>query len=153
MSVQEFKKILVPIDGSEYSFRAASHAITLAKEFGAELMLLHVASVNQSLRLVGVYGTSAPESIAERIASEERESASWFDRIREQADAQGVSFRKEVIEGPLSTVGEIVQYAEQQKVDLIVIGSRGRAGFKKLILGSVASGVVTYAPCAVLVIK
>jgi nucleotide-binding universal stress UspA family protein len=153
MLMQEFKKILVPIDGSEYSFRAASHAISLAKEFGAELLLLHVASINQSLRLVGVYGTSAPESIAERIAAEEREAASWFDRIGEQANAQGVHFKKEVIEGPLSTVGEIVEYAEQHKVDLIVVGSRGRTGFKKLILGSVASGVVTYAPCAVLVVK
>lgn len=153
MSIETFHRIAVPIDGSEYSFRAASTGISLAKKFGAELLVVHVAAINQNLQLLGVYGTSHPESVASRIKAEEEASASWFSSILAEASANGVSARTEVIEGPLSTVGEIVQYAEQHKVDLIVIGSRGRTGFKKLILGSVASGVVTYAPCTVLVVK
>ncbi|MEO9319872.1 MAG: universal stress protein [Nitrososphaera sp.] len=153
MSVEAFHKIVVPIDGSKYSFRAASTGIGIAKKFGAELILVHVAAINQNLQMLGVYGTSHPESVASRIKAEGEDAASWFASIKDEASAQGVSAKSEVIDGPLSTVGEIVQYAEQRKVDLIVIGSRGRTGFKKLVLGSVASGVVTYAPCAVLVVK
>jgi nucleotide-binding universal stress UspA family protein len=55
---------------------------------------------------------------------------------------------------PISRVGSaIVDYAERENVDLIVIGSRGRRGFKKMLLGSVASDVVTYAYCPVMVVK
>ncbi|AIC16855.1 universal stress protein [Nitrososphaera viennensis] len=61
--------------------------------------------------------------------------------------------KSEVIHAPLSLVGEIVNYAEVNNASLIVIGSKGRTGFKKLLMGSVSSGVVTYAPCPVLVVK
>jgi nucleotide-binding universal stress UspA family protein len=60
--------------------------------------------------------------------------------------------RTEII-GSLSTVGGIVAFAEKDNVDLIVIGTRGRSGFTKLLLGSVALGVVTYAHCPVKVVK
>ena len=50
-------------------------------------------------------------------------------------------------------VGEIVDFAERNNIDLIVIGTKGRTGFKKVLLGSVASGVVTYAHCPVLVVR
>jgi nucleotide-binding universal stress UspA family protein len=52
-----------------------------------------------------------------------------------------------------SSVGGIVGFAEKENIDLIVIGTRGRSGFKKLLLGSVASGVVNYAHCPVMVVK
>ena len=55
--------------------------------------------------------------------------------------------------GISSVVKEIVEYAEKNKVDMIVVGSRGLAGIKKMLVGSVASGVVTYAHCPVLVAK
>jgi nucleotide-binding universal stress UspA family protein len=65
-----------------------------------------------------------------------------------------VKLKLEIIEDPISRVGSaIVAYAERENVDLIVIGSRGRTGFKKMLLGSVASDVVTYAHCPVLVVK
>jgi nucleotide-binding universal stress UspA family protein len=59
----------------------------------------------------------------------------------------------QVIATDTSIVGAIVEYAEREKIDLIVIGTRGRSGFKKLLLGSVPSGVVTYATCPVMVVK
>jgi nucleotide-binding universal stress UspA family protein len=58
-----------------------------------------------------------------------------------------------VIDSPLSVVAAIVNYADREKADLIVIGTRGRSGVSRMLLGSVASGVVTYAPCPVLVVK
>ena len=83
-----------------------------------------------------------------------REVTPWFEKIKKEADAFHVKMRSDIItEYPLTLVGEISDYAEKNHVDLIVMGSRGRTGFKKLLLGSVASSVVTYAPCPVLVIK
>jgi nucleotide-binding universal stress UspA family protein len=53
----------------------------------------------------------------------------------------------------IAVYGEVIQYAEKENIELIVIGTRGRSGIKKLLLGSTASGVVTYADCPVLVTK
>ena len=58
-----------------------------------------------------------------------------------------------IIASTARTAAEIVDYAQQENVDLIVVGTKGRSGFKRLLLGSTASGVVTYAHCPVLVIK
>lgn len=151
---QILKKILVPIDGSENAFRAASFAIGMAKKYDSELLVIHVTNLNQNLQLLGFYGAPYPDTIAERIQAAKLEGQPWFDRIRKEAESQEVRVGKsEVIEGPLSIVGEIVHYAERNGVDLIVIGTRGRTGFKRLVLGSVASGIVAYAACPVLVIR
>jgi nucleotide-binding universal stress UspA family protein len=64
-----------------------------------------------------------------------------------------VRVKTDVIDSPLSVVAAIVNYADREKADLIVIGTRGRSGVSRMLLGSVASGVVTYAPCPVLVVK
>lgn len=74
-------------------------------------------------------------------------------RVKQQATEKNVNVKTEVITGITSVVREIVEYAENKKVDTIVIGSRGMTGFKKMLLGSVASGVVTYSHCPVLVVK
>jgi nucleotide-binding universal stress UspA family protein len=54
---------------------------------------------------------------------------------------------------PLSVTGSVVQYAERENIDLIVVGTRGRSGFKRLLLGSTASGIVTHAHCPVMVVR
>ena len=61
--------------------------------------------------------------------------------------------KTEVIVSPISVTGNIVEYAERENIDLIVIGTRGRSAFKRLLLGSTASGVVTHAHCPVMVVK
>jgi nucleotide-binding universal stress UspA family protein len=64
-----------------------------------------------------------------------------------------INLSSDVIVPNKSVIAEIVDYAENNNIDLIVIGTRGRSGVRRLLLGSVASGVVTYAHCPVLVIK
>jgi nucleotide-binding universal stress UspA family protein len=64
-----------------------------------------------------------------------------------------INFSSDVILSNKSVVAEIVDYAENNNIDLLVIGTRGRSGVRRLLLGSIASGVVTYAHCPVLVIK
>jgi len=79
----------------------------------------------------------------------------WFDKIKEKAynNNNKIQLKTDLILTPTSIVGAIIQYAEDEKVDLIVIGTRGRSGIKKMLLGSVAAGVVTYAHCPVMVVK
>ena len=64
-----------------------------------------------------------------------------------------INLSSNVILSNKSVVAEIVDYAENNNIDLLVIGTRGRSGVRRLLLGSIASGVVTYAHCPVLVIK
>ena len=153
-SEKRISKILVPLDGSEDAFRAASLAIGIAKKYDSELLLVHVSNLSQNLQLLGLYGAPYPDTISERIQDAKLEAQPWFERVQKEAEIQKVIVsRSEVIEGPLSIVGEIIHYAETNGVDLIIIGTRGRTGFKRLVLGSVASGIVTYATCPVLVVR
>jgi len=64
-----------------------------------------------------------------------------------------IQLKTQVIVSPISVTGSIVEYAERENIDLIVIGTRGRSAFKRLLLGSIASGVVTHAHCPVMVVR
>lgn len=149
----EFSRILVPVDGSETSMRAASLAISVAKRYGAQVTAVHVVNIDQYLQSLGLYRLSYPDPIKKRIEEAKQEAAKWFTEMQQNAEREKVPLKTEVVDTPLSVVGAIVSYAEREKADLIVIGTRGRSGFTKLLLGSVASGVVTYAPCHVMVAK
>ena len=78
------------------------------------------------------------------------EALKWFEDVREKID---VEFTTDVIIAEESIVKEIIEYSERENIDLIIIGTRGRTGFKKVLLGSVASGVLNFAHCPVLIVK
>lgn len=141
------------MDGSENAYRAASFAVDLAGRYGAELVAIHALGINQSLAALGVFGASYPKNVDKILEAAGKEAAPWFDRVKTEAQAANVKVRSEVVLAPKSLVGEIVNYAERIGAGMIVMGSKGRTGFEKLVMGSVASGVVTYAPCPVLVVK
>ena len=92
-------------------------------------------------------------TIREVILLAEDEVKKWFDDIKKSADESGIQFRSEIIMAKRSAVSTMLDYAEEQNINLIVVGTRGRSGIKKMLLGSVASGLVTYAACPVLVTK
>jgi nucleotide-binding universal stress UspA family protein len=77
----------------------------------------------------------------------------WYLNAGNMASNEGVKFTTETILDVASAVDSIVNYAESKKSDLIVIGTKGRTGIKRLLLGSVASGVVTHASCPMLVTR
>lgn len=146
-------RILVPIDGSETSLRAANTAVDLAKRYGASITILHVISIDLYFQAIGIYRLSYPDSVKSKIDEAKKEANKWFDPIRRTADQNKVQANFEVLDSELSVVNAIVNFAEQDETDMIIIGTRGRSGFTKLLLGSVASGVVTYASCPVMVVK
>jgi nucleotide-binding universal stress UspA family protein len=101
---------------------------------------------------------TAPTYGLRELEEERKEAQQWLDRLANMVSEKGnnntnnIQFKSQ-IEESISVEGAIVNYAEQENIDLIVIGTRGRSGFTKLLLGSVASRVVTYAPCHVLVVR
>ena len=151
-----FAKILVCIDGSASSMRAADYAIEIAKKHDAYLISLYVIVSQLGYAYSsGAFGLVTPNAINELLDKSKQEAHKWFDEIEKKAMAQGVKIKIEIVASPSSIVPAIVDYAEKNKIDLIVTGTKGRrrSGFAKLLLGSVASGVVTYANCPVMVVK
>ena len=131
--------------------RALEYAVQIVKRFNSKLTALHI--VPSSIRYDFFmskkdYETNTPFNQVLQFAY--MEAQKWFEDAREKID---VEFKTDVIIAEESIVKEIIEYSEQEKIDLIVIGTRGRTGFKKLFLGSVASGVLNFAHCPVLVVR
>jgi nucleotide-binding universal stress UspA family protein len=154
----KFTKILVAIDGSGQSMKAADYAIAMAKKENnnnnSQLIALHVLfSQTGYAYSINMFGLVTPSSINKFLEDAKHDAQQWFDKIKEKIPENDIQLKTEVVVSTTSVVAAIVDYAEQENVDLLVISSRGRSGFKKLLLGSTASGVVTYAICPVLVVK
>jgi nucleotide-binding universal stress UspA family protein len=144
-----FSKILLALDGSESSRDAAHYAIELA--YGNSAKLIAITVLHKSLSSYGL--APAPndsELEKEKLTLKTKE---WFEKVTHDAESAHVDFRTELVDTQLSIESAIVEYAEEEKVDLIVMGTRGLSGFKRLLLGSVALGVATYSTCPVLIIK
>ncbi len=137
------KRILVPTDLSEPSERARSYACELAKRFDADIHLLHVVA---PIAVPGYVGP-IPEEWVHPEEGARRELEAWndpaFDHVRhiERTVTVGTPFV------------DIVRYARDQQIDLIVMGTHGRSGLAHTLLGSVAEKVVRKAPCPVLTVR
>ena len=100
------------------------------------------------------FGLVTPSAINELLDKSKQEARKWFDEIEKKAMAEGVNVKVEMVASPTSIVPAIVDYAEKNKVDLIVTGTRvAPVRLGQTSTWSVASGVVTYANCPVMVIK
>ena len=143
------KKIIVPLDGSDFSFRAAQYAINLARLTGGEILCIHAIADLPYIEYMAPAGLTVPRYIQEA----KKQTDEWFSQVKSSAAKEGVKITAETIFSPPSVAESIINYASEQKADLIVIGTRGRSGLKRLVLGSVASAVVTHASCPVLVVR
>jgi nucleotide-binding universal stress UspA family protein len=144
-----FSKILIAIDGSDASMDAADYAISISKQYNAELYALHVIHPAD----VDLFGATGEMSAAAyHTINMNKEAQKYLDNVKLKASEKNIQIKTETI-ASTNTAGGIVDYAEDKDIDLIVIGTRGKSGFKKMLLGSVASKVVTYAHCPVLVVK
>lgn len=150
-----FSRILVGIDGSEYSRNAVNYALDLTSKYDSDLFLLAIVpSKVHHGDSSGVFGMVAPSYFQEY----KKEAEKWFEEIISHINKNTnidtkIKVKSEVITTPFSIAASILNYAEERDVELIVIGTRGNSGLKKMLLGSVATDVVTYAYCPVLVIK
>jgi len=148
------KKILVAVDGSKPSLDAAEYAIHLTEKHEAELTPLYVVSPDIRYGyLEDALTPGLPGPLKEIVMMAAEGGKKHVDEVKQRASKTNISVNTDVIIGNKSVVKSIVEYAEEHKIDLIVIGTKGLSGIKKMLLGSTASGVVTYAHCPVLVVK
>ena len=135
-------KILVAIDGSEHSFKASEYALELAKSFVAQLYAVTVTYIPESDHL------SQKEVLSKSLVEDSsnngmKDAGNWFENFTQNAKEHNIQLKTELINSARPVDYVILEYAEEQKIDLIVVGTRGRTGFKKLMLGSIASSIIT----------
>jgi nucleotide-binding universal stress UspA family protein len=152
---KEVSKILVAIDGSQSSMDAADDAIEIANKNKSQLIVLYVIDFYKYPYLLSST-IFAPTFGTEKYKEEKKDAEKWMEIIKEKykentKDVDIQNLKTEIIEGIKPVAATIVEKAELENVDLIVIGSRGRTGFKKMLIGSVSLDVVKYAHCSVLV--
>ena len=144
---QKISKILVAIDGSQPSITAAHQALGIAKQNNSEITALYISFIPLSLRF------KSRDILDTAHQSDVEELTRWLEDIRKEAENSNILFRIEAIETTSSTVKAIIDYAEKNTIDLIVLGHQGRSKIEQTMLGSVASGVVNNARCSVMVVR
>jgi nucleotide-binding universal stress UspA family protein len=131
--------------------KAVDHAIAVTKQNEANLIVVHI--IPSQLRS-GVYSSNiAVPTSSDYLKRTDEEVDMWFEKIKVKAAQMHIEMETKVVSSGYSAGQIIVDLAEKEKVNLIVVGTRGMTGFKKLLLGSVALEVVTYSYCDVMVVK
>ncbi|MGE3807599.1 MAG: universal stress protein [Gemmataceae bacterium] len=135
--------ILCPTDFSESSHYAFHLAMSLARDHGAQVVVAHVMA--PPLAYDEVVASLPPEFYKEKIWESFRNLEASDPRVRE------LRVETKLVEG--DPIAEIVGLAEETACDLIVMGTHGRSGLRRLLMGSVAENVLRKAPCPVLTVK
>jgi nucleotide-binding universal stress UspA family protein len=152
-SERVFKRILVAVDGSERSFRAARLAVKLAKRNEAELLVVSVIQSPTRPFMPTPSERPAVPTLQRYYVYASRNAEQWIEEVASFAASLGVNARTRVLKRATSIVKAITDYASSQQVDLIVVGRKGMGGFKRLLVGSVSNGVVNHATSSVLVVR
>jgi nucleotide-binding universal stress UspA family protein len=147
--IMDIKRILFPTDFSEESSIALEYAIDMAKHYGAKLYLLHVI---YDLAQAAGWGWYVPHaSIDEMYKGLEKEAAKQIERfgLEELRTFKGVE--RSVLKGVPNE--ELVKFAKDNKIDLIVMATHSRKGVGRILFGSTAAHIVRFAPCPVLTVR
>jgi len=139
--------IMVPYDGSEHSKRAFNYALDLAKKYNSELVVIICILVQDPLPEITV-----PEEEELQLQKQKSAAAKLLSVLEMESGEAQVRYRGVVLKTD-SVTDAILSYAESNGISMIVAGSRGLGGFKKLLLGSVASALCQYSACPVLIVK
>jgi len=140
-----YERILVPTDGSDATREAVQQAVDLAAEHGATIHALYVVN---SASFAGLPMDSSWENVSAMLSEE---GSAALDDVTELAEERGVDVVRELSDG--NPAREIVRYAEDEDCDLVVMGTHGRGGIDRLLLGSVAEKVVRSSTVPVLTVR
>lgn len=138
------RRILVPFDGSEPSTTALDR--TLKENPDAEITVLHV--IDSSELSYGAAGAGAAESLTD---ARREEAEALFDEARDRAEAYGATLTTTIESGQPGEV--IISYAEENDIDHVIMGSHGRSGLSRILVGSVAATVVKNASVTVTIAR
>lgn len=136
-------KVLVPTDGSEHAMKAVQRALELAEKQGAQVTLMSVAAYAAEIL------DDMPPGIQDKL---ERDAAAVLSKAKAAFDQKGIKVET-VLETGQVPANNIIRRAEEGKFDRIVMGSAGRTGLAKILMGSTAAKVVAHAPCEVTIVR
>ena len=143
-----YQNILVPVDGSETSFAAVAKAAELAKAFGSKITVVQVLTLDPYIAAEYITANQTNDLIERARAS----IVKTLEEAKQKFTEQGIEAETKLLEGQV-IAREITNAAKDLNADLIVIGSHGRTGLKKLFLGSVAQSILSEGTTPVLVVR
>lgn len=141
-----FKKILVATDGSENAAKAVSYGVNIAKSIGAEVYALYVISTEHALATRTVMGWT--EAFEEYLANKGGVAIADVEKLGKEA---GVKVEPVFLKG--IPAEKILDYAEENGIDLIVMGTQGLTGIKRFLIGSVAENVLRHSKVPVMIVR
>lgn len=144
-----YKQILVPVDGSQISFSAVKKAAQIAKAFDGQLTLISLVAEDPFTDADFYYSSSI---MKEYFVQAHENATKALSEALEVAKAEGVDAQTQIVKGQVSAEG-IAETAATLKADLIVMGSHGRKGFQKMLMGSFAQDILRNTELPVLVVK
>ena len=140
-----FTNIVVPIDGSDNSYRALDAALLLSEKLGSNITVIHV------MEEVPITHIGSEKMLNELLEAYKKENQDILLKCTEIANQKGLTIKTFLLQG--NPASAILDYIKKEKFDLVIMGSRGLGKFKELILGSVSSKILHHSPCAVLLIR
>lgn len=142
-----FRKIMVATDGSEEVRKAINSAIEIAKLSNAKMYAVHVVSLDS--HSISPYNDSEWEkAVKEQLITEGKEATAYVENMGKTANIEVESI---ILEG--SPADEIIDFAERNDIDLIVMGTQGKSAIHRFLIGSVAEKVVRHSKRPVLVVR
>ncbi len=136
-----WKNIFLAADGSKYGMAAAERAVNFACSYGGDLTAVSVVDVTDE------FYAQAPHLVEQMV----EKAKEFLEDIKKKAEASGVKIETSVREG--EAYEKIVDLADEKNADIIFMGSHGRTGLKKMLMGSVTEKVIGHAPCPVMVVR
>ncbi len=149
-----FERILVPLDGSQFSAQSLGYAIEIAERFGSEIILFRVVAATSSKDVTAL--SAEADEVSRQMAQSQNkrnvdEAKRYLKAELQRVVAKGVNGSIYTMVG--DTAKSIIQYCKKEKVDLIIMTTHGRSGIKRAVLGSVADEVIRQAGLNVLSIR
>ncbi len=145
MASKFYEKILIATDGSEYTKNAVDYGIDLAKSTGAKLFAIYVVD---TAAFASIPMDTAWESMYELLRQEGDQAIKY---VSERAEVEGLEVEGNLIEG--HPADEIIRYSEKNSISIIVMGTLGKSGLDRFLLGSVAEKVVRNSKIPVIVVR
>ena len=150
-----FNSILLAFDGSNASSRATEYAIHLAGLENATLTFIHVIDNIKQGGAIGLRARYGDMDLVKGFKRARRlDAEGWISPIQEEANNKGIKTHVAILEDEGSSKVElIIQYIKDNNIDLVISGSRGLSKFKQLLLGSIATQLISHCTCPVMIIR
>ena len=140
-----FTNVLVPVDGSDNSYRALDAALILSEKLGSHVTVIHV------MEEIPITHIGSEKLLNELLETYKKENQDILSKCSQLATQKGLTIKTFLLQG--NPASAILDFSKKEKFDLVIMGSRGLGKFKELILGSVSSKIVHHSPSGILLIR